>query len=165
MSKNITICFRTNENLRNSLEKIAEGERRSVSSAIENILYKYLEERKEARRQQDEKRRYPRKKVAVPALVSQLHPDDSTAQAGMVLDVSLGGLQISVPINYQYEIQEDTKNSRISIIFTLPESKRPISMQCVPQHVYRSNGETSIGASFTDTDFVSYQTLQSYLIN
>lgn len=162
VNKTITICFRTSEHLRNALEKISAEERRSVSSTIENILYSFLEERNELRHIQEDKRRYPRKKVSVPALVNATA---NAPQAGIVLDISLGGLQISVPSSYQLEIKEDKENSRISIIFALPEIKKPLSVQCVPQHVVRSNGETTIGASFADTDFPSYQALQNYLIN
>ena len=46
MKKDITICFRTNMEIRNSLEKISADERQSLSSVIENMLYKYLKERK-----------------------------------------------------------------------------------------------------------------------
>jgi len=43
MSKNFTICFRTSKKLRKALEKIAADERRSISSTIENIIYKYCQ--------------------------------------------------------------------------------------------------------------------------
>ena len=36
MKKEITICFRTNEELRSALETVARGDRRSLSSAIES---------------------------------------------------------------------------------------------------------------------------------
>jgi hypothetical protein len=165
MKKNIMICFRANEDLRSSLEMISKEERRSVSSMIENILYRYLEDRKEYKRVQEDKRRFPRKSLAVPALVRALGSEDTTMQAGIVLDVSLGGLQISLPDNYQYDIREDREASRISIVFTLPDSKRPLTMQCVPKRAHPSDSETKIGASFVDTDFASYQALQNYLLH
>jgi len=144
---------------------ISKEERRSVSSTIENILFNHLADIKDYKRAQEDKRRYPRKCVTVPALVRELGSDDKTLQAGIVLDLSLGGLQISLPDNYQYEIREDSDKSRISIIFTLPDSKRPLTMQCVPNRVYPSDSETRIGASFVDTDFTSHQALQNYLVH
>jgi hypothetical protein len=165
MGKDVTICFRTTETLRRALEKISTEDRRSVSSTIENVLYQFLEKGKELKNIQGEKRRFPRKKIAAPALIREFGSDQATPLPGVVLDISLGGLQISVPDTYEVEIEEDKKNARISIVFTLPEVKKSLSMQCVPQHVVRSNGETTIGASFADTDFMSYQTLQNYLIN
>jgi hypothetical protein len=43
MKKGVTICFRTNNELRGFLEKTAHEDRRSLSSAIELILADYLE--------------------------------------------------------------------------------------------------------------------------
>jgi hypothetical protein len=165
MGKDVTICFRTTETLRRALEKISNEDRRSVSSTIENVLYQFLEKGKELKNLQGEKRRFPRKKIAAPALIRDAGSDQATPLPGVVLDISLGGLQISVPDSYQVEVREDSKNASISIVFTLPEVKKSLSMQCVPQHVLRADGETTIGASFADTDFSSYQVLQNYLIN
>ena len=165
MGKDVTICFRTTEALRKALEKISNEERRSVSSTIENVLYQFLEKGKELRSLQGEKRRFPRKKIAAPALIRDASSDQTTPLPGVVLDISLGGLQISVPDTYQVDVKEDGENTRISIVFTLPEVKKSLTVQCVPQHVSRADGETTIGGSFADTDFISYQTLQNYLIN
>ena len=165
MNKNITICFRTSEDLRNALEVISKAERRSLSGTIENILYRHLEDRNEYKQMREDKRRFPRKSVAVPALIRELGSTDATMQAGIVLDLSLGGLHLSLPDNYQYEISEDRETSRISIVFTLPNGKRPLTMQCVPKRVYPSDSETRIGASFIDTDFASQQALQNYLVH
>jgi hypothetical protein len=168
LSKNITICFRTSEDLRNSLEKISKKERRTLSSTIESIIYQYLQNGEKVQNMNEEKRRYPRKQVYLPALVSKLDSSNSNLQAGIVLDLSLNGIQISIPNNFKYNMLEEGENygaSKISIIFTLPDSKKPLTVQCTPRHVFHSEDETSIGANFTDTDFPSCQTLQNYLIN
>ena len=165
MSKSITICFRTTEQLRDAIEVIAKEERRSVSATIEKILYKHLEEKKDYKPVQQENRRYPRKMITAPALIRELGSENASPQAGIVVDISLDGLQISIPDSYPYDIQEDRENSRISIVFALPDYKRPITMQCVPKRMYPSGSETRIGASFVDTDFASYQALQNYLVH
>jgi hypothetical protein len=165
MNKNVLICFRASSNLRTSLEKIAGEHRRSVSSTIENILYRFLEERKGVVKPDEEKRRYPRKKIVAPALVSKQGEGFSAPQAGIVLDISLGGLQVSLPSTYQVGVAEDNENGRITIAFTLPTAKQALTIQCVPKHADHSDGEITLGASFVDTDFASYQNLQNYLIN
>ncbi len=164
MKKNVLICFRSSSSLRSSLERIAAEHRRSLSFVIENILYRFLEERKGAMKPEEEKRRYPRKKVTSPALVT-CQGNGFEPQAGVVLDVSLGGLQISVPDTHQLELAQDKEYRKISVAFTLPAIKKALTVQCVPRHVYQSDGDLMMGASFADTDFVSYQTLQNYLIN
>ena len=157
MTRDTVICFRTSEELRKALEKISETDRRSLSSTIEKILYAHVE-RKEPKGFAGEKRRYSRKKTSAPALVSGL---DGTVYAGIVHDMSLGGIHLSAPQDFPCELREDF---RISVVFTLPGSERPLTMQCIPRHM-RSGVQTSIGASFVDTDFQSYQTLQSHLVS
>ena len=122
-------------------------------------------ERKGVVKAEEEKRRYPRKKIAVPALLSQPGQGLADLQAGIVLDISLGGLQISFPNTCQLDVTEDKENAKISIAFTLPAVKQALTMQCMLKRVVHSDGEITAGASFTDTDFASYQTLQNYLIS
>jgi hypothetical protein len=164
MSKSIMICFRTSEQLRDAIEVIAKEDKRSVSSTIEKILYKHLEERTDNKSVPQENRRYPRKMLTVPALIRELGSEDTSPQVGIVVDISLDGLQISIPDTYQYGIQENGETSRISIVFALPDCKRPITMQCEPKRMYPSGRETRIGASLVDTDFSSYQAFQNYLV-
>jgi hypothetical protein len=119
----------------------------------------------EAERPRNEERRYPRSKVAFPALVHEFGLNDKTVHAGMVLDLSLGGLKMSIPDGYRYKQREDMKTSGVSIVFAMPGSDRPLDMLCVPRHMYLSGGVTIMGVSFMETDFTGLQTLQNYLVN
>jgi c-di-GMP-binding flagellar brake protein YcgR len=111
-----------------------------------------------------EKRRHPRKTVSLPALVSGCGSEDKALlQTASVVDISLGGLQILIPSAYEFKTQEHGKDARMTITFTLPEGKKPLSIECVPRRVFRSDRETKIGASLVDTDVEIYQTLQDYL--
>jgi hypothetical protein len=165
MSKSIIICFRTDEGLRDAIEEIAKEEGQSVSSTIKSILYKHLAEKKDYKPLQQENRRYPRKMLTAPALIKQLDSENTSQQVGIVVDISLDGLQISIPDHCQCDIREDSEVSRISIVFTLPDYKKPITMQCVPKRAYPAGSETRIGASIVDTDFASYQAIQNYLLH
>jgi hypothetical protein len=156
MTRDTVICFRTSDNLRKALEKFSEADRRSLSSTIENILYAYVEER-EPRRAEGERRRYPRKRISAPALVTG---PDGAVHAGMVKDISLGGIHISLPRDFQCEVRDD---ARLAVVFTLPDSTKPLTIQCLPRHV-NTDGQTNIGASFLDTDFQSYRVLQDNLM-
>jgi predicted DNA-binding protein len=154
LSRDMVICFRTSEKLRKALEKISRDERRTLSSCIKSILYAYIEER-ESKSVDRERRRCPRKKVSAPVLVRGL---DGAVHAGMLHDISLDGIRISVPPGFQCEVGEE---SAISVVFTLPEGERALIVVCLPRHIH-SNGETTIGASFIYTDLQSYQTLQGH---
>ena len=103
-----------------------------------------------------EKRRHPRITISAPALVSS---SDGAVYAGVVNNISLGGINLSVPNSFPHEMRP---NSRISIVFTLRMSEKPFTLQCNPRYV-RSNGRKNIGASLIGTDFDSYRVLQEYL--
>ena len=163
--KNSTICFRTSEDLRNALEKISKEERRSISSTIKTILYKYVEGRNELKYVKKDRRNYPRKIVGAPALVKEFGSGVKKSQAGIVLDISLNGFQISIPNDNRFKLREDGDGSRISVVFTLPDSKKPINVLCEPKWVNPSDSETKIGAFLVDTDYSSNQALQNYLLN
>ena len=150
------ICFRTSENLRKALEKISEMDRRSLSSVVENILYDHVKQR-EPKPADKEKRRFPRITISAPALVSS---PDGAVHAGVVNNISLGGINVSVPNSFPHELPLD---SSISVVFTLRVSEKPFTLQCSLRHV-RSNGRINIGASLVDTDFRSYRALQDYLV-
>ncbi len=160
MAKTSLICFRTSENLRSALEKISQTERRPLSSTIEYILYEYVEQR-EPKDVSGEKRRYPRRGVSVPALVTMAGAESGGVHAGIVKDVSLGGLKISLPRDLEERLQE---SPTMSIVFTLPETKRALTVECAPKHLSHTNGEINIGTAFVNTDFASCQNLQDYLL-
>jgi len=149
------ICFRTSEDLRKALEKISVMDRRTLSSVVENILYDYIKQR-EPKAVAEEKRRYPRIKISAPALVSGLN---GAVHAGVVNDISLGGINLSVPTSFPHDLRP---NSTISVIFSLRMSEKPLTMQCSLRHI-RSEDRKSIGALLIDTDFHSYRVLQDYL--
>ena len=159
MRKDVTICFRTSEDLRASLEKVAVGERRSLSSIIETVLYNYLKEKKELRSLKNEKRIYGRREVSLPAFVYKRGSGESALQTGIIFDLSLGGLRISVP--QEYDVQQE---GDFDTIFTIPNEKMPIKMKCTIKRVLDGTDNTKeIGATFVDGDFSGYQKLHGYL--
>ena len=50
----------------------------------------------------------------------------------------------------------------LPVVFTLPESTRPLSVQCLSRHVH-TNDRTGIGAAFADTDFQTYRVIRDSL--
>ncbi len=70
-----------------------------------------------------------------------------------------------IPSAYKLKTQEQGKAARMTITFALPEGKKPLSIECVPQRVFRSDRETKIGVSLVDTDIEMYQALQNYLMS
>jgi c-di-GMP-binding flagellar brake protein YcgR len=164
MKKEITICFRTNEELRGALEAVARDDHRSLSSAIELILTDYLKKNRDfPTREQQEKRRYQRKRISIPAYV-KAHETDTTQHGAVILDVSLGGICLSVPKECVTQIYEAGEKSQFETSFVLPESNKSVHFICKTERVVPSNGNAYMGASFVDAEFSNYQQLQQYLM-
>jgi hypothetical protein len=164
MNKDITICFRTDSEIRNGLKKIAEEERQTISSIIEMALYTFLKEKKALHGVGQERRQYNRKPVSLPAFIMEKDMAVGGLKTGKVVDISLGGIRLCVPRGVKLEISTDSETEEIHIVFTLPEAMQPVNVKCKPQRIYESEDDLHIGASFVDADFQSYQALQKYLI-
>ena len=160
MKKDLTICFRTSDDLRTSLEKIAADERRSLSSIIETILYDFLKQKKALQSLKKERRRYPRKPVSFPTFVYKSGSEEQALQPGTIVDISLGGIRILIP--YDAKVDE---TANMGTLFTLPNEKVPLKMHCAVNRVIPAEENIKeVGASFVDSDFASYQKLQNYLV-
>jgi hypothetical protein len=164
MKKEITICFRTNEELRGALESVARDDRRSLSSAIELILTDYLKNNRNfPQKEQQEKRRYQRKRITIPAYVKTFD-GEKNQHGAVILDMSLGGVCLSVPKECVSQIYDGGDTSRFETTFVLPESRESVRFICKPERAVPSNGNVYVGASFIDAEFSNYQQLQQYLI-
>jgi hypothetical protein len=150
--KDALICVRVTKELRSALHRIAERDKRSLSSTIENILYTHIG-RRNPQDFMKEKRRYLRKTISAPALVSG---PDGVVRAGMVCDISLGGICVRTPGDFPCGAGE---NFRISVVFTLPKSDAPLAVQCIPRHV-RPGRQVHVGASFIDDGWPGYEALR-----
>ena len=164
MKKDITICFRTDNTIKNFLNEIATEERMSLSSVIEKILQIRLETIKDRRIVGGERRYYNRRQVSLPAFIIDSAPRDNAIQTAKVIDLSLGGVRITVPKEINLSICRDTEGDQFHIIFTFPDVAHPIKMKCQPQRISDCGKELQIGASFVDADFKGYQDLQAHLL-
>jgi c-di-GMP-binding flagellar brake protein YcgR len=165
MRKELSICFRTTENIKKPLEQIAKKSRKSVSSVLDNIIYNYLGENKSLKVLQKERREFPRKKVHLPALFHDASTQSGDIKTCTVLDISLGGLLVSVPLGSKLEITKKNGQAiKFEIILPLPESFQPIEITCQSQRISKTEKDVRVGADFVDTNFQSCQILQKYLI-
>ena len=162
MTKNGHISFRASKDLHESLAQVAKEERRSLSSTIEMALTNYLKERKAFRGVEKEKRQYPRKTLAVPAVINQQEPRQTGI--GAITEISLGGVKVLIPKDFKHQILIDSQGSRFEIVFNLPIENKPIRLSCETKRVVDAEDSIHVGAIFVDADFKSYKTLQTYLM-
>ena len=164
MKKDNTICFQTSSEIKSSLEKIAEKERQSVSSVVESIIYHYLKNNKAVEGIFQNRRRFERKKVSIPAYIGYTRWQSDDFVAGTILEISLGGIKMSIPKGTEMEIQNVSKTDEISVIFRIPSCHWPISVKINPRGVYESAEEVQFGASLINPNFQAYSALQKYLM-
>ena len=162
MKKDSLICFRTSNDLHESLSRVAKEDRRSLSSTIEMALNNYLKERRAFPGVEKEKRQYQRKTLSVSAVINQQEPGQMGI--GAITDISLGGVKVLIPKDFKQQILIDSQNSRFEIIFNLPTENKPIRMSCESNRVIDAEDSINVGAFFVDADFKSYKALQTYLI-
>ena len=157
MRKEITICFRTTEELRTALEAFARQGHRSLSSAVELILTDYVK-KNDGSPDHRERRRYPRKHAAIPAYVRT----GGSEYGAVIIDLSLGGIRVSVPAECVSRIYEGPDKSRFETSFSLPGGT--VTVLCEPGRVAPANGNADVGAALIDADFTNYQRIQQYLM-
>jgi len=163
MKRDARISCRTTAKVRKGLEDFASKEGRSLSSAVEHILTGFFMGR-HVFKKTSEKRRYQRRPLSVPALVKAADSVASTMDGAMVLDISLGGVCISMPEEERSMIRNEGGSGFFEAAFVLPQVHRPIRLLCRRERISPGKGNVQIGASFIGGDFGYYQELQQYLL-
>ena len=164
MKRDARIYCRTNEKLRDQLESYAAQEKRSVSSIIEFALAEFFRNRPEMRDEADEKRRYRRKTVSIPALVKAAAKEEAGLESGMVMDLSLGGLCLALTKDSAADIGNGAASRRFEAAFVLPGIRKPVRILCRKERVTPLGDGWCVGASFVGADFDYYHHLQEYLL-
>ena len=164
MEKDITICFQTTPEISNAVEKIAKEECQNVSSVIESIVYDYLKGNKDFKGIHQNRRRLERKKVHLQAFIGDPRWQRREFEEGTILDISFGGIQLSVPKGTRIEIKSDSDTKEIRVNFTLAGCLWPINLKCHLQRASELKDEVLIGATIVDPDLYAYTAMQKYLI-
>jgi hypothetical protein len=109
------------------------------------------------------RRRFERRKVSIPAYIGDPRWHRHDFVAGTMLDISLGGIKLSIPKGTRAEIQSVSETDELSIIFSIPTCLWPISMKITPQRIFESADEVQFGASLINPNSLAYSALQKYL--
>lgn len=161
MKKCTNICFRTTDELRRSIENIARADRRTISGLVQAILQDYVEQRGHVVGL-PERRTQRRKDVGLPVVVSQPGLEGAT-QYGVVRDVSVGGMRISLPEDSNVEVWRDGEGVHLDLVMMLPHEKVPATITCKPCRVDHEDGTIEVGAVITNCDSEDFRKLNRYL--
>lgn len=164
MKEVTTISFQTSSEIKESLEKIAEKENKSVSSLIEFIVYHYLRDEMSIDKVCQNRRRFERKKVTIPAYIGETQWQHDEFIEGKLLDISLGGIKVSIPKKAKTDIPDVHKTEDLCVTFRIPSCYWPIRVKISPQTVHELEDEVQLGASLINPDYQAYSALQKYMM-
>jgi hypothetical protein len=163
MEKDTTICFQTTSDIRDAVEEIAEKENRSVSAVVESIVYQHLKDHKALKCAFPNRRRSEREKVSFPAFIGDPRWQRRDFIAATILDISFGGIRVSIPKGTRVKFDNYGKDAEFSVIFSVPDTLWPIHMECRPKWVADSEEAFQLGAALVNPDSTAYKVMQKYL--
>ena len=143
--------FLEDSELRTALEKIAEEDNRSVPYVVESIIRDYLRENKTLKDTDEKRRRFARKDAGYACLIGKSHLQARDLIKGTILDISHGGIRISVSKSSEIEINS-LCDETFAVIFTLPQCNWPIRLECLSQRIFDYEEELHIGAIISNHD-------------
>ncbi|MDY6850687.1 MAG: PilZ domain-containing protein [Thermodesulfobacteriota bacterium] len=165
MGKDIEICFSTDSDVRDRLNEIAKEEDTALSSLVEGVVLEFLDKRKPPIAKGEEKREFQRKPDGIPVIV-QMHLDskESHYHTGTIMDISFGGVRISLPRQEKIEMKFINESPELEILFKLPDGSYTATFLCKPCRVAQSEEDLQVGARFTGADLASQQALHKYIM-
>jgi hypothetical protein len=164
MIKDSSVSFQTSSEICRCLEKLAEQEKRSVSSVVESIIYSHLKDNKVLESVFQSRRRSERMNVDLPAFIGDPRWQRWEFITANIIDLSFGGIRFSVPKGLRLEMQNCGETSEFRVIFTLPDTLWPINVKFQPRRVFECAEEVQVGAAFVNPDFYTCTALQKYLM-
>jgi PilZ domain/Arc-like DNA binding domain len=165
MKKPVMFCMRMSQTMRDSLGDAAERDHRSVTSLLQKIIADYLEEKGFAVEHYapDERRRFPRRKVTLPATTHLRAGRRVESVPGLVRDISLGGVLLSYPKGPRRKVPSVGGVPDFELGLQLPSTQEHIYFSCHARRMFDVGNEIQVGAAIGDADQENMQKLKSYL--
>jgi hypothetical protein len=166
MKKDVVYTMRLSRGVRDSLKLAAQKERRTVASLLDKIISDYLETAGFLKDSTtgEEKRKFVRKKVPLPAKTLLQQGSEVVAFASVILDISPGGVLVTHPKGAQMRFSTIGELPRFEVIFAPPRAGREICLQCDGRHIRDTGSEIQIGAAFADPAEDDLAALKKYLV-
>lgn len=159
------ICFQTSARNYEILRETAEEQGLDLESLTEKIVSDYIDKLHPEIKNKEERREFLRNRADFPVVV-QIHFDqrETHYRTGTILDISMGGVRISLPKHERLDVDLVQNVSGMEILFRMPEENHTVSFKCEPRRVQAKDQEVHLGAIFTETDLRSQQVLHKYVM-
>ena len=112
----------------------------------------------------NEKRQHPRIITSIPAFISNGRSREEKLRIGSIIDISLGGLRISIPRGMEHKVLNGLQATEFEIITKLPNGNKPIRLKCKSKRAVYSKDNIHVGASVIDAHSRSYKAFKNYLM-
>ncbi|EFI33359.1 hypothetical protein Dthio_PD0687 [Desulfonatronospira thiodismutans ASO3-1] len=153
------------EELHHKLNLVALQENLRPSVLLESILNDYIQEKEFIDMKADDKRRFRRKSVVLPAMVYEGSDDPNVGRyfATTVYDISVGGICLAFPLEREGKIEFLKSRSEYEVICYLSGSEELSRFKCIPHYASRDDYTLKVGGSFVQAPADSHDKLSQYL--
>ncbi len=165
MKKDTIYSMRISRTTRDALKKTASRERRTVASLLDKIITDYLEKEGFSVREEtnEERRRFPRKKITLPGITVLKSNEMTDPLPGVILDLSMGGVLLTYPKGSDLNITSVGELPVFELRFLLPSVGEQINFDCHARRISDTGNEIQIGAVFKDPEENVARKLKAYL--
>jgi hypothetical protein len=166
MKKDAVYSMRMSSRVRDALKKAAQKERRTVASLLDKIITDYLAQEGFLRGPEfdSERRRFPRKKITVPAKTYLRIGSKDDPFPGVVLDISMGGVLVTYPKGSEIKFASTGELPHFEICLELPRLEEELCFDCNARHMRDTGDEIQVGAAFRNPKGQDLQRLNTYLM-
>ena len=166
MKKDAVYSMRMSSRVRDALKTAANKERRTVASLLDKIITDYLAQEGFLRGPEfdAERRRFPRKKITVPAKTFLKIGSKDDPFPGVVLDISMGGVLVTYPKGSEIRFASTGELPHFEICLELPRLEEELCFDCNARHMRDTGNEIQVGAAFSSPKGQDLQRLNTYLM-
>jgi len=166
MKKDAVYSMRMTRRVLEALKFAAKIECRTVASLLDKIVTDHLARNGLLSGPEfgTERRRFPRKKLTVPAKSYLTRGPRDIAFPGVVLDISMGGLLVTYPKGSEIIFTTIGELPCFEVCLDLPQAHQNLRFDCETRHMRDTGDEIQIGATFNRPEGKYLQELNSYLM-
>jgi predicted DNA-binding protein len=166
VEKDAVYSMRMSSKIREALRRAAKKERRTVASLLDKIITDYLEKEGFLLGLElgGERRRFPRKKITLPARAILGTGPKAETFPGVILDISRGGLLVTYAKSSEIKFASKGELPHFRVCFQLPQSRKEVCFDCISRHMRDIGEEIQVGANFSEPSEKNLQKLTPYLM-
>ena len=133
---------------------------------IEQILTGYIHNKGLDKIDKDEKRRFKRRQVVIPAIVYDKSeaPDTGRYFSTTIFDISPSGVSLVFPLDRENKIDFTKDHSDYELMFYFRDCEVISCFKCKPGYVVKNDYNIKVGGSFVETDDLSHEQLSRFFM-